>query len=149
MGSHKPPIENPSQATRADSAPVNSPQAVTRPPTTITPVSNDDLHPLPSSFTTNAMHPSLQSKLVRHIPKGARNCTGQLLTNIINRLLLDPMHPEHWRCLFCFAALTLAKPQHGGKRHNLTSTVKKRSVEFMNTWSTKAETIFSETQQPN
>src|SRR6218665_2879062 len=91
MGSHKPPIETP----------------------------NDDLHPLPSSFTTNAKHPSLQSKLLCHIPKGTRNCTGHLLTNIINRLLSDPMRPEHWRCLFCFAALTLAKPQHGWKMPQL------------------------------
>src|SRR6218665_1335274 len=110
VGSHKPPIETPIQATRRYSAPVKSPPAVTRPPTTITPVSNDDLHPLPSSFTINTRHPFLQSKLLRHIPKAAINCTCQLLTNIINRLLSDPMRPEHWRCLFCSAALTLAKP---------------------------------------
>src|SRR6218665_506754 len=53
LGSHKPPIENPSQDTpELGTSPVNPPQAVTRPPATITPESNDDLQPLPSSFTT-------------------------------------------------------------------------------------------------
>src|SRR6218665_2532256 len=35
------------------------------------------------------------------------------------------------------------------KRHNLTSTVKKRIMEFMETWSSKAETIFNDKQQSN
>src|SRR6218665_1217335 len=60
-----------------------------------TPVSNED-QPLTTSFPAYINHPSLQAKLLRHIPKGARTCTGQLLTNIINRLLKDPTRPEHW-----------------------------------------------------
>src|SRR6218665_1157617 len=42
-------------------------------------------------------HPFLQFQLLRHIPKGARTCTGLLLTDIINRLILDPMQLDNWR----------------------------------------------------
>src|SRR5678815_5615794 len=52
-------------------------------------------------------HPSLQFKLMRHIPKGARNCTGLLLTSIINQLTSDPMQLDNWRCLLSFGAVIL------------------------------------------
>jgi len=42
----------------------------------------------------------------------------------------------------------LEQPRHGGKRHNLTSIIKKRTTEFFDTWRTKAEVIFGDEQQP-
>src|SRR6218665_262773 len=86
---------------------------------------------------------------MRHVPKGARTCTGLLLTDIINRLILDPMQLDNWRCILCFGAVILEQPRHGGKRHNLTSIIKKRTTESFDTWRIKSEVLFGDEIQSN
>src|ERR1043165_4891804 len=78
------------------------------------------------SFT----HPTLPHRLLKHIPKGARAQTGRLLINIINKILNDAENPNRWQMLLNFGAAILEQPIKGGRRHNLTSTIKKRVDHF-------------------
>src|SRR6218665_1878122 len=56
---------------------------------------------------------------------------------------------DNWRCLLCFGAVILKQPRHGGKHHNLTSIIKKRTTEFFDTWRIKSEVIFGDEIQSN
>src|SRR6218665_1069960 len=89
-------------------------------------------------------HPEPKSRILKHIPKAARSCTGRLLTTIINKILADPSTLHHWQVLLSFAAIVLEQPMRGGKRHNLTSTIKKQTEDFFHTWRDKGALVFDQ-----
>jgi len=53
----------------------------------------------------NISHPEPESRILKHIPKATRPCTGRLLTTIINKTLADPSTLHHWQILLSFAAI--------------------------------------------
>ena len=123
LGSHKPPLEALSPSGLIDREP---------------PLDTPDM-PNVTSFAPDALpflqsdsmpHPTLQHRLLKHIPKAARHSLCGLLTTVINRILLDPLSPEPWRLLLSFGAFTLTQTVRGGKRHNLTSKIKARVENF-------------------
>jgi hypothetical protein len=89
-------------------------------------------------------HPTLPHKLMKHIPRAARPCTGTLLTTIINGILRDADEPARWHALLTFGAGILEQPVRGGRRHNWTSTVKKRVEVFPTEWPHKWEEMSSQ-----
>ena len=89
-------------------------------------------------------HPSLPHRLLKRIPKAARPQTGRLLTTIINKILNDSRNPTTWQMLLTFGAAILEQPKRGGRRHNLSSAIKKRVDDFQTTWQLKRDEIFSE-----
>jgi len=88
-------------------------------------------------------HPTLQVRLLKTIPKGARSSTCKLLTNVINHIISDPMSLSSWQSLLTFGALILEQPVRGGRRHNLTSTIKNQVVEFPSIWPTRSADLFA------
>lgn len=75
-------------------------------------------------------HPTLPYRLMKHIAKSARPCTGRLLSTSINGILKEADKPSCWQELLTFGASILEQLVTGGGRHNLTSTVKKRVEAF-------------------
>src|SRR6218665_2279976 len=84
-------------------------------------------------------HPEPKSRILKHIPKAARSCTGRLT---INKILASTLH--HWQVLLSFAAIVLEQPMREGRRHNLTSTIKKRAEDFFHTWPDKGALLFDQ-----
>jgi Reverse transcriptase (RNA-dependent DNA polymerase) len=136
LGSNRPPISHP----LASDLPLTNSQP--NETLTTTGTSNNAQRILDTNSRDHLKHPSLQHNLLRHIPKGARSSTGLLLVEVINRLLSKPTELDNWKCLLSFGAFVLEQPRHGGRRHNITSTIKKRTSEFFNSWHTKADEIF-------
>jgi len=94
-------------------------------------------------------HPSLPHRILKRIPKAARPCTGRLLISIINKILKDAENPTAWHMLLTFGAGILEQPTRGGRRHNLTSTIKKRVEEFPTEWPRKWAEISSNELKDN
>src|SRR6218665_1711782 len=86
------------------------------------------------SLTRNCLHPVPKGRILKHIPKAARPGVSRLLAMIINRILADPTSVHQWQCLLSFAAVVLEQPMRGGRRHNLTATIKKRAESYFNDW---------------
>src|SRR6218665_288544 len=82
------------------------------------------------SDETMMKHPNVITRSLKLIPKGARSDAGRLLTNNINIILSDPDEIDSWRNLLAFAAMVLELPNHCGKRHNLTSNIRRRITDF-------------------
>src|SRR6218665_2712031 len=89
------------------------------------------------SLTRNCLHPVPKGRILKHIPKAARPSVSRLLATIINRILADPTSVHQWQCLLSFAAVVLEQPVRGGRRHNLTATIKKRADSFSTTGQTR------------
>src|SRR6218665_3232629 len=87
----------------------------------------------PSLQSDSMPHPTLQHRLLKHIPKAASHGLCGLLVTVINRILSDPLSAEPWRLLLSFGAFTLTQTVRGGKRHNLTSKIKARVENFFST----------------
>jgi len=149
-GSHKPPANDDRHIATTDSTSHTQPvdtQALGGSSNTQIPINlKNTAH---SYSCVNMQHPSLNVGLIRHIPKGARPSTCKLLTNIINLVISDPMSLSNWQSLLTFGSIILEQPVRGGRRHNLTSTVKKRVVEFPGSWPARAAELFAgDTQTP-
>src|SRR6218665_2523993 len=89
-------------------------------------------------------HPEPKRRILKHIPKAARSCTGRLLTTIINKILADPSTLHNWQVLLSFAAIVLEQPMRGGRQHNITSHIKRRTEEFFHTWPDKGALLFDQ-----
>src|SRR6218665_3011484 len=87
----------------------------------------------PSLQSDSMPHPTLQHRLLKHIPKAASHGLCGLLVTVINRIVSDPLSAEPWRLLLSFGAFTLTQTVRGGKRHNLTSKIKARVENFFST----------------
>ena len=66
------------------------------------------------------------------------------MINIINKILSDPEKIESWQNLLAFSAIVLEQPNRGGKRHNLTSCLKKRTSEFYSSLPNKVNDLFDQ-----
>lgn len=89
-------------------------------------------------------HPIMRLKILKRIPKAARPVTGRLLTIIINKIFREADNPAHWHMLLTFGAGILEQPRRGGKRHNLTATIKSRVEVFLTEWQRKWAEITTE-----
>jgi hypothetical protein len=74
------------------------------------------------------VHPTLRGAIIKHIPKSARqHCASQLKT-VLNNITNDPTDLRAWSNLLNFGNTMLLAPPRGGKKHNLTSLLKARSI---------------------
>ena len=75
-------------------------------------------------------HPPFCSRILKHIPKGARPAVANLLTKLIVAVLQSPLSSSNWTKLLGFAAACLAKPSRGGKSRNLTTQIVKQIRQY-------------------
>ena len=73
-------------------------------------------------------HPSPSGGLIKHIPKSARPACATLLSSLLRNITTHPEDNGAWRCLLSFGGSILRKPSRTGKRHNLASIIKKRTI---------------------
>ena len=74
-------------------------------------------------------HPQLARRCIKHIPKSARPACAQRYAELLRRCTSNPYNLHEWEELLNFGRDVLAQPTRGGKRHNLGSIIKKRTVE--------------------
>ena len=98
----------------------------------------------PRTGEPRVQHPNITTRLLRHIPKGARSESGRLLTKIINNVLSDPEKIESWRNLLAFTYIVLEQPNRGGKKHNLTASIRRRITEFQHSLPSKLLDLFDQ-----
>src|SRR6218665_137152 len=89
-------------------------------------------------------HPIMRFKILKRIPKAARPVTGRFLTFIINKILREADNPAHWHMLLTFGTGIMEQLRRGGKRHNLTATIKSREEGFLTEWQRKWAEITTE-----
>ena len=103
--------------------------------------------PACSSAGLDFCHPRPGLSTIKHIPKGARTSVGSLLISILSSVL-SASDPLPWRNLFSFAPLILAPPPRGGRRHNVSSLIKKRVSEFAAALTDGSDSLFSKPSSP-
>ena len=69
-------------------------------------------------------------RLIEHIPKSARNASGCLLSTLIDKVVSDPSSLDAWEYFLSFGPAILSKPRRGGRKINVTNTIKKRIADF-------------------
>src|SRR5271163_4262023 len=78
---------------------------------------------LPSRFSPS----SPQVKMLKRIPRGARDAASEAYAKALNSVLQDPEDRGAWSTVFSFPACCLRQPtERGGKRRNLTTGVQQQ-----------------------
>ena len=127
-GSDKPPLS-------IQSSPAPLPQVSTNTSTSPPSSSSQACAVIASSVSTTLSalpvftHPLPSGGLIKHIPKSARPACASLLSSRLNSIVTQPNNQEAWRSLLNFGGSILRKPARTGKRHNLTSIIKKRTID--------------------
>jgi len=76
-------------------------------------------------------HPPFCSRILKHIPKGARPAVANLLTKLIVAVLQSPLSSSNWTKLLGFSAACPAKPNRGGKSRNLITQIVTQSRQYL------------------
>ena len=71
-------------------------------------------------------HPLISSKLIKHISKSARPACCRRLSELINDVTANTDDKSAWTALLSFGTNYLLISKCGGKRHNMTTVIKKR-----------------------
>ena len=127
-GSHKLPLVDTSRT-----SPVNAAYAAAdsaHGPVRVIPLaSNTDINGLSRVTASNCKfnHPSNNLCSIRHIPKGARSSYAAALASLLDDVVAKSSAVSMWHGLINFGANILQSPLRGGKRHNLTPTIIKRT----------------------
>jgi len=123
-GSHKLPLSQPNLVLTTHSS-QPSLQSSSQPNSTSVPPSTS------TTLTPPFTHPSVNQPIIKHIPKSARPSCCSALSSLLLNVTRSPDDLNAWSNLFNFGSNTLFKPSRGGKRHNLTSIIKKRADDVL------------------
>ena len=83
---------------------------------------------LPLKTVTPICHPTLHSGTIKHIPKAARATCSTKLSDLLEKVTSNLDDPLAWMDLLYFGPTILGKPPRTGKRHNLSTAIKKRCI---------------------
>ena len=72
------------------------------------------------------VHPTLQSAVLKHVPKAARSSCNAKLSSILSDVCNQPEDLNKWNKLLNFGGDILRKPARGGRRHNIGKVVSNR-----------------------
>lgn len=115
-GSHKPPLNNPGDSAHATSdLPSTGPNVLT------------------CGASSNILIPDwavASRPLVKHIPRSARAACSAHLSGLLRCVVSNSSDISAWKAVLCWGRVVLGLPKRGGKRHNLTSIIKKRISSF-------------------
>ena len=68
--------------------------------------------------------------LTKHIPKSARVACTNHLASLLRSATAHPETSANWETLFNWRSATLHPPKRCGKKHNLTTCIKKRISDY-------------------
>ena len=74
-------------------------------------------------------HPQLPCATVKHIPKSARAACAVHLIDIIKKIEKDVNNEKAWYALLMMGQNILLTPRRTGARHNLSSLIKRRTID--------------------
>jgi len=116
----------------ASNSDFHSPNSPTRIPKSATNQSIPDVHIsiTDSSLPPRFGHPSLPRPTIKHIPRLARPSCAISLSEVFRKITRNPKNLTAWSDLLSFGSTVLQAPSRAGKRHSLTSTIKKRVALF-------------------
>ena len=123
-GSHKPPLGAGGDHTvTASTAAANSS------------VGRSAVPPSDPASAITSVHPQLkwsptEGQVIKHIPKSARPLCASHLAGVLRAIVAKPHDYCNWLSLFNWSTSILHPPKRGGKRHNLTNSIKKRILIF-------------------
>jgi len=94
--------------------------------------------PNPSSTAMSVDSTSQQSvtwspadvPIIKHIPKSARPACAAHLAKLLRQVTAQPGVVDNWLAVLNWSQSVLPVPKRGGKRHNVTSVIKKRIGSF-------------------
>ena len=69
---------------------------------------------------------SYSSGIIKHIPKSARSVCASHLAGLFNQVVTHASDIDRWFDILCWPKTILFIPKRGGKRHNISSELKKR-----------------------
>ena len=69
-------------------------------------------------------------KIIKHIPKSARASCATHLSSLLRSVVSNPASVNNWLGLFNWAGSILQPAKRGGKRHNLSTTLRNRISSF-------------------
>ncbi len=68
--------------------------------------------------------------VIKHIPKSARSACASHLSDLLNNVVAKPQDLVNWISFLRWSQQILHPPKRAGKKHNLTSAIKKRISAF-------------------
>ena len=68
--------------------------------------------------------------VIKHIPKSARPACATHLKELLNNVVSNCKDIPAWLAVLYWSTIILTSPKRGGKKHNLTSVIKKRIASF-------------------
>ena len=68
--------------------------------------------------------------IIKHIPKSVRATCATHLTSLLQAVVACPSTESNWTALFDWASIVLQPPKRAGKRHPLSSTIRRRISDF-------------------
>ena len=119
LGSSKPPLDAGTQSNACLNQPTPIASSSDKPSgnATASPTDNDVWSP-----------PTVHA--IKHIPKSARAACASHLAGLRREVATHPEVLSNWISVFNWSAVILPPPKRGGKRHNLTITIKNRVASF-------------------
>jgi hypothetical protein len=130
-GSRQPPLAQTNSAPFTTHSTPSSQATTTSAPTSSTSTSHSTTpvvsqsHTLCPTFT----HPHCDVPIIKHIPKSARSACCTTLSATLRAITQSPEDLAAWSRLMNFGRSILHKSTRGGQRHNLASTIKKRTAD--------------------
>ena len=133
-GSHKPPLSvlnnfnAPQTQTQSTTLPaVSDSQQSTSTLSVVSPVSVSSQSP---DTSTDPVWQPITFGLIKHIPRSARHSCAQHLAGLLRNVSNKADDPATWISLLNWGGSILQPLKRGGKRHNLTSSIKRRISSF-------------------
>lgn len=110
----------------------SSPSAPDASATVASSVANNDLSGSSAQTVLDPVREWAPSGLpvIKHIPKSARPACASHFAAVLRAIVAKPTDNTNWLSLFNWGVSVLQPPKRGGKRHNLTSNIKRRISEF-------------------
>ena len=84
----------------------------------------------PDGQSTGVAWSPVDWRLIKHIPKSARASCAAHLASLLRNTVTHPEVAANWLAVFNWSGTILSVPKRGGKKHNLTSCIKKRVASF-------------------
>jgi hypothetical protein len=91
--------------------------------TATNPLVNDNVHP-------QEVWSPINVGLIKHIPRASRTSCATHLAAVLRGVAANPEVHENWLAMFNWGGKVLQPPKRGGKRHNLSSTIRARISGF-------------------
>ena len=127
-GSNKPPLQNGSQPLDSSTSRVQTSLDNSGPPSADPVPSIGNLLPQSKGFVPTWSATS--TAVIKRIPKSSRHACTSHLASLLRKVVANPGSSSGWLDLFNWSQAVLRAPKRGGKRHNLSSTIKHRISSF-------------------